>query len=174
MRYTPVAIALHWLMALLIFAIVPLGLYMSDLKLSPTKLQLFSYHKWVGITLLMTALLRLLWRLSHKPPRLDLPPLHKALSGAVHGLLYALLLLIPLSGWLMSSAKGFKTVWLGLLPLPDLIDKNKELGLLLENLHANWSNLLMLLVALHIAAAIKHRFIDRDRILDRMLFGRAS
>lgn len=173
-RYSTTAIALHWLMALLIFCIVPLGLYMTELKLSPTKLQLFSYHKWLGTTLLLLILLRLIWRFMHKPPALPVPRWQKLASEAVHMLFYALMLAIPVSGWLMSSAKGFQTVWLGLLPLPDLIGKNRELGQFLENLHANWSYLLMLFVFLHIAAALKHRFIDRDAIMDRMLPGRPS
>lgn len=202
-RYTTTAIVLHWLMALLIFCIVPLGLYMSDLKLSPVKLQLFSYHKWIGVTLLLLAILRILWRLTHKPPAFQavvkdisappsqpspannalqgkgqtnadasyksMPRWQKLASDAVHKLLYALLMLIPMSGWLMSSAKGFQTVWLGIVPLPDLIAKNRELGNMLEELHANWSYLLMLFVALHIAAALKHRYIDRDEVLSRML-----
>lgn len=202
-RYTTTAIVLHWLMALLIFCIVPLGLYMSDLKLSPVKLQLFSYHKWIGVTLLMLVLLRILWRLTHKPPAFQagvndisappsqpspannalqgkeqtnadasyksMPPWQQHASHAVHVLLYVLLLAIPVSGWLMSSAKGFQTVWLGIVPLPDLIAKNRELGNMLEELHANWSYLLMLFAALHIAAALKHRYIDRDEVLSRML-----
>lgn len=171
-RYTATAIVLHWLMALLIFVVFPLGLYMTGLTLSPTKLQLYSYHKWLGVTLLVLALLRILWRVAHRPPQLDLPVWQKRLSDAVHMLLYALLIAIPMSGWLMSSAKGFQTVWLGIVPLPDLIEKDKELGHLLAEIHANWSYLLLVVVALHIAAALKHRYIDRDEIMGRMFFGR--
>jgi len=169
-RYTATAVVLHWLMALLIFAALPLGLYMADLKLSPTKLQLFSYHKWIGMTLLILALLRLAWRITHTPPALpdSLPRWQKASSQAVHHLLYLLLFAVPLSGWLMSSAKGFQTVLFGVLPIPDLIHKDKELGQLLGAAHENLNYLLLLLIAVHIAAVIKHRYIDHDEILARM------
>lgn len=169
-RYTATAVVLHWLMALLIFAVFPLGLYMADLKLSPTKLQLFSYHKWIGMTLLILALLRLLWRMTHTPPALpdSLPRWQKTSSHAMHHLLYLLLFAVPLSGWLMSSAKGFQTVLFGVLPIPDLINKNKELGNLLGSIHESLNYLLLLLVAAHIAAVIKHRYIDLDGILARM------
>lgn len=174
-RYTTTAIVLHWLMALLIFAVFPLGLYMHDLKLSPTKLQLYSYHKWIGMTLLLLAVLRMLWRIAHKPPpSVTMARWQKRASSAVHALLYALLLFVPLSGWLMSSAKGVQTVWFGLLPLPDLVEKNKLLGQLLGSVHENLNYLLLLLVLVHIAAALKHRYIDRDEVMNRMLPGKSS
>ena len=170
-RYTTTAIVLHWLMALLLFVVFPLGLYMHDLKLSPAKLQLYSYHKWIGVTLLLLALLRILWRIAHTQPPLpaSLPRWQKLGSGVVHALLYVLMLAVPLSGWLMSSAKGVQTVWFGILPLPDLVDKDKALGHLLGNVHQNLNYILLLLVAGHIAAALKHHYVDRDAIFARML-----
>lgn len=170
-RYTSTAILLHWLMALLICAAFPLGLYMADLKLSPAKLQLISYHKWVGIVLLLLAVLRLLWRVTHRPPALPdtLAAWQQRASHAVHHLLYLLLLAVPLSGWLMSSAKGFQTVLFGVLPMPDLVSKNKELGHLLGSVHESLNYLLLALVVVHIAATLKHRFVDRDAVLERML-----
>lgn len=170
-RYTNTAIALHWLVALLIFAAFPLGMYMHDLSLSPTKLQLYSYHKWIGITVLLLTVLRIVWRATHTPPTLpdSLPRWQHIASHATHQLLYVLIFVVPLSGWLMSSAKGFKTVWLGILPLPDLISKDKALGDLLSNVHASLNYLLLALVVLHIAAALKHHLIDRDEVMNRML-----
>ena len=172
-RYTNTAIALHWLIALLIFIAFPLGLYMSDLKLSPTKLQLFSYHKWIGITVLVLAVVRVIWRVTHTPPPLpdSISKLQQMASHMVHGILYLMLFAVPLTGWLMSSAKGFKTVWFGVLPLPDLLDKDKELGHLLEVVHQSLNYILLVLVVLHVAALIKHRFIDHDDVLARMLPG---
>jgi cytochrome b561 len=167
--YTHTAKALHWLIALMIFAVFPLGLYMHDLKLSPVKLQLYSYHKWAGMTVLLLVIVRLLWRITHRPPALSLPRLQQIASNAVHHLLYVLMFAIPLSGWLMSSAKGFQTVLFGILPLPDLLAKDKVLGHTLENVHQSLNYLLLLLVAVHIAAALKHHFIDRDQVLTRML-----
>ncbi|ADL55508.1 cytochrome b [Gallionella capsiferriformans] len=170
-RYNNTAITLHWLVALLIFAAFPLGVYMHELSLSPTKLQLYSYHKWIGITVLLLAVQRVVWRATHTPPALpdNLPRWQKIASHATHQLLYVLLFVVPLSGWLMSSAKGYKTVWLGILQLPDLVSKNKTLGELLSNVHASLNYLLLALVVLHIAAVLKHRLIDRDDVMTRML-----
>ena len=169
--YTGIAIIFHWLIALLFFTAFPLGIYMADLPLSPTKLQLYSYHKWIGITVLMLAILRVLWRISHRPPALpaSLPRWQQIATHAEHHSLYLLLLLIPISGWLMSSAKGFQTVWFGILPLPDLVAKNKALGNFLQETHELLNFTLMGLVSLHILAALKHHFIDHDGILVRML-----
>jgi len=169
--YTGTAIVLHWLVALLIFVAFPLGVYMHELPLSPIKLRLYSYHKWLGITVLMFAILRVLWRISHRPPALpaSLPRWQQIATHAVHHSLYLLLILIPLSGWLMSSAKGFQTVWFGVFPLPDLVAKNKVLGDLLQEVHEVLNFTLLGLVSLHILAALKHHFIDHDGILKRML-----
>lgn len=168
--YTPTAIALHWLIALLILATVPVGLYMQELALSPLKLKLYAWHKWIGVTVFGLALLRLLWRLVHRPPPppAGMPAWQRRLAGTLHGLLYLLLFLIPLTGWLMSSAKGFQTVYLGLLPIPDLLGKDEALGETLALVHQGLNMGLLALLAVHVAAALKHHFIDRDEVLARM------
>lgn len=168
--YTRVAIVLHWLIAVLIFCTFPLGLYMSDLPLSPARVKLFSYHKWIGITILALAILRLGWRSFHRPPPLPatMPRWQQVASHALHYFFYLFLLVVPLSGWLMSSAKGFQTVWLGILPLPDLVSKDKALGELLTEVHESLNWILLVLVCVHVAAALKHHFIDRDGLLLRM------
>jgi cytochrome b561 len=168
-RYTTIAVALHWLVALLIFAGFPLGLYMVELPLSPDKLRLYSYHKWIGVTVLMLVAVRLAWRATHLPPPLPgMPVWQRRTSGAVHALLYVLMFAVPLSGWLMSSAKGFPTVWFGVLPLPDLVAKNRELGDLLANVHKVLNFTLLALVVVHIGAALHHHFIERRPFLQRM------
>jgi len=174
MRYSTPAIVLHWLIALLIFAGFPLGLYMVDLPLSPDKLKLYSYHKWIGITVLMLAAIRLSWRLTHTPPPLPdrVAAWQRHASAIVHGLLYLLMIAIPLSGWLMSSAKGFQTVWFGVLPLPDLIGKDKALGELLAEVHKILNFTLLGLVVLHVGAALQHHFIERQPFLQRMGWGK--
>ena len=171
MTYTRTAIVLHWLIALLILAAFPLGLYMSDLALSPLKLRLISYHKWLGVTVLLLAVARLVWRAGHPPPALPgtIPLWQQRAAHVLHFLLYVLLFAIPLSGWLMSSAKGFQTVYLGLVPLPDLIGKDKALGLLLENVHATLNFTMLALLAGHVGAAFKHQYMERDGVLARML-----
>lgn len=168
--YTRTAIALHWLVALLIFLAFPLGMYMHDLPLSPTKLQLYSYHKWLGIAVLVLAAWRIVWRATHTPPALPdkLPRWQQIASHAMHHTLYVLMFAVPMSGWVMSSAKGFKTVWFGVLPLPDLVGKNKALGELLTGVHQSLNYILLLLVVLHVVAALKHHYVDKDDILTRM------
>jgi cytochrome b561 len=169
-RYNPVSILLHWAVALLIFAAFPLGMYMADLELSPTKLQLFSYHKWIGVTVFALVAVRLAWRAGHPPPPpiAGMPRWQEISSVAIHHLLYLLMIVVPISGWLMSSAKGVQTVWFGVLPLPDLLQKDKELGSLLEDVHQLLAFSMAFLVAIHFAAAIKHQFIDKDGLMLRM------
>ena len=170
-RYTRTAIGLHWLMALLLAGIFGVGLYMHELPLSPWKLQLYSWHKWAGVTVFLLVLVRLGWRLTHRPPSLPATmsrPLRLA-AHAGHGLLYLLMMAIPLTGWLMSSAKGFQTVYFGVLPIPDLLSKDKELGDLLREVHAALNFLLAAVVAGHVGAALKHHLIDEDDVLRRML-----
>lgn len=170
-HYTPTAITLHWLIALLIFVAFPLGIYMHELPLSPDKLRLYSYHKWIGVTVFMLAVIRVYWRATHVPPALpdSMPGWEKFAAHATHYALYVLIFIIPVSGWLMSSAKGFQTVWFGVLPLPDLVDKDKELGDLLLEVHKLLNFLLFGLLLGHVGAALKHHFIQHDDILARMV-----
>jgi cytochrome b561 len=169
--YTRTAIGLHWLIALAIAGSFALGLYMHDLPLSPEKLKLYSWHKWAGVTIFLLVLVRLGWRLRHRPPPLptELPRWQKVAAEGAHHLLYVLMIAIPVSGWLMSSAKGYQTVWFGILPLPDLLGKDKELGDSLREVHELLNFSLAALVLAHAGAALKHHFIDRDGILRRML-----
>ena len=172
-RYSAPAIALHWLLALMIFGAFCVGLYMSDLPLSPTRLKLFNWHKWAGITILSLSALRLLWRLTHRPPAEPAMPLWQArASRAVHGLLYALFFAVPLVGWAYSSAAGFPIVVFGLIPLPDFVAHDKALAELIEPWHGGLAWTMAALVAVHVAAALKHQFIDRDDLLARMVPGR--
>jgi cytochrome b561 len=169
--YTHTAIGLHWLIAIAIIGTFSLGLYMHELPLSPQKLKLYSWHKWAGVTIFLFALLRLTWRLSHQPPALPagMPGWQRSVAAATHVLLYLLMFAVPLSGWLMSSAKGFQTVWFGVLPLPDLLQKDADLGDLLTQLHMLLNFTMAALVGAHAGAALKHHFLDRDEILARML-----
>jgi len=170
-RYTRTAIALHWLMALLLSGLFTVGVYMHDLPLSPQKLKIYSWHKWAGVSLFLLVLVRLAWRIGHRPPALPeiLPGWQKVAAHGLHFLLYLLMISIPLSGWLMSSAKGFQTVWFGVLPLPDLIGKDRELGKILEEVHSILNFGLLTLVVAHAAAALKHHFVEKDDVLSRML-----
>ena len=175
-RYTAVAISLHWGMALLLAGVFAVGVYMHDLPLSPWKLEIYAWHKWAGVTVFLFVLARIAWRLTHRPPALPLTmsPLARMAAHAGHGLLYLLMIAIPLSGWLMSSAKGFQVVYFGVLPIPDLLDKDKALGDVLQEVHETLNMLFAVLVAGHVGVAIKHRLIDKDGVMARMLPRRAE
>ncbi len=171
MSYTKTAKTLHWAMAILLFGLLALGFYMHDLPLSPEKLQLYSWHKWAGVSAFLLVVIRLAWRAAHRPPALpaSMPKPMQFAAHAGHLVLYVLMIAIPLSGWLMSSAKGFQTVWFGVLPIPDLLGKDKELGDLLAQVHLGLNLFFVAVLVGHIGAALKHHFIDKDDILTRML-----
>lgn len=170
-RYTGTAIGLHWIIFVLVFCGWLLGQYMSGLPFSPQKLRYVSWHKWIGVTVFAFVLLRLAWRLYHPPPALpaSVSLLQQRAACAVHALLYVLLIVIPMTGWLYSSAAGVPTVWLGLIQLPDLLQKNKAVADVLKEVHSylNWT--LFALVLGHAGFALKHHFIDRDGVLTRMI-----
>ena len=170
-RYTKTAMSLHWLMAILLVCLFAVGIYMHELPLSPWKLQVYSWHKWAGVTAFILVLARLAWRFTHKPPPLpvNMSISAKSAAHAGHALLYILMIAIPLTGWLMSSAKGIQTVYFGIIPIPDLLAKNKELGKLLRDVHEILNLILVAVVIGHIGAALKHHLIDKDDVLTRML-----
>jgi cytochrome b561 len=170
-HYTSTAKTLHWLISLMIFSLLILGFYMSDLPLSPDKLKFYSWHKWAGVTVFLLVIARLGWRITHTPPDMpeQMPQLQKVAATVFHFALYALMFLIPLSGWLMSSAKGFQTVWFGVFPIPDLLPKDKVVGDALKEVHEALNLLLIGILFVHVLAALKHHFIDKDEVLKQML-----
>lgn len=174
--YTPIAKTLHWLLAVLVPGLAAFGFWMTDLPLSPDKLTYYSWHKWAGVTVFLLAWVRIAWRVTHPAPPLpaSMGPLARIAAHAGHLLLYVLMVAIPLTGWLMSSAKGFQTVWFGVLPLPDLLARNRELGDLLARVHGGLAVSLLVLVAVHVGAALFHHFFHRDDVLRRMLPSRAA
>jgi len=168
--YTRTAVALHWFVAVLITAGFTLGATMTDLHMSPRKLKLYSYHKWIGITVLGLVLIRLLWRLTHPaPPDEPMPRWQRVAAHVTHWLLYALMIATPMVGWLYTSAAGYPVVYLKLWQLPDLVSKNKQLADVLVQVHGVLAWTLLWVVLLHAAAAFKHHFFDRDATLRRML-----
>jgi cytochrome b561 len=177
-RYTLIAIALHWLLGAAVLAMFAVGVYMSDLPFSPLRLKLYNWHKWAGVTFLALTAVRLLWRLSHRPPALPpsiaaaMPPWQTRAYHATHHVFYVLFFVVPLLGWAYSSAAGFPIVWFGQIALPDLLPVNKEWAEMIKPLHKLSALALVALAALHIGAALKHQWIDRDGLLQRMLPGR--
>lgn len=178
-RYNGLAMALHWLLGLSILALFGVGVYMADLPFTPMRLKLYNWHKWAGMSLLILSVLRLLWRLTHRPPALPhsitqrMPGWQLWAHHAVQNLMYGLFFAVPLIGWAYSSAAGYPIVLFGQLPLPDLLAPDKELAELIKPLHALSAFALLGLAGLHIAAALKHHWIDRDGLMDRMLPGRS-
>ena len=173
-RYTSVAIGLHWLLALMLLGSFSFGLYMSDLPFSPQRVKLYNWHKWAGMTIFALSLLRLLWRATHRPPvDLPAPAWQQRAAHATHGALYLLFFAVPLVGWAYSSAAGFPVVWFGVLPLPDFVPADKALAEAIKPWHGYLAFAMAALVILHVAAAFKHQFVDRDGLLDRMRPGKA-
>ncbi len=180
--YTLVAIILHWVMALGIIALAVMGLYMTHVKLPPQQLfYLYQLHKSIGITLLLSAFLRLGWRLMHRAPTLpnSISLAQKSVAKVSHWLLYLALFALPLTGWAVVSASPFDIPtalfgvirWPDLPFLPNLADKNVVEAVLID-IHAYGAWALIALVVLHAGAALHHHFIKRDDIVRRMLPGR--
>ena len=173
-RYNSAAIALHWVTAALIIANLLLGLTMVRLPISPQKLHWYLWHKSIGITIFVLTSGRLAWRaIRPHPVPVAMPPWQRRATAVSHALLYVLLFATPISGWIYSSATGVQVVYLGTLPLPNLVPKDRALADVLRLVHIGLNSLLFTVIGIHAAAALKHHFIDRDTVLARMLpFGR--
>jgi cytochrome b561 len=171
-KYGGTAILLHWLVALLIIGAFTLGLVMVDIPgLTPTKLKYFSWHKWAGVTVLALACIRLLWRLSHPIPpySYDMPRWQISAAHLLHLLLYVLIFAVPLTGYFYTLSAGVPVVYFGVIPLPVLIAPNPELKAVLKLAHYVLNMTMLACVIVHVAAALKHHFVDRDDVLKRML-----
>jgi cytochrome b561 len=170
--YGVVAVVLHWLLAALIVVAFFVGLSMVDLPFSPRRFRLFNWHKWLGIGALILSAARLVWRASgHPPPPLPAgtPAWQRSAYRATHLVFYALFFVVPLLGWAYTSAVGVPVVFLGVLPLPDFVPRDKALGdEIFKPLHEAGSWLLAAIVVVHVAAAFKHHFVERDGLLARM------
>ena len=176
-RYSTTAIVLHWVLGLAILSLFGMGIYMTGLPFSLLRLKLYNWHKWAGMTILALSLLRLLWRMTHRPPALPaaivrvMPAWQQHVHHATHVALYALFFIVPLIGWAYSSAAGFQIVMFSVLPLPDILPTDKALALFIKPWHEISAFALVGLALLHIAAALKHHWIDRDGLISRMLPG---
>ena len=172
-RYHVFSIVIHWLIAGLIvlqFILANLAEGAEDADQTLRQLALLANHKSVGITVLALAIVRLLWRLKTPPPKLprEMDQWQVLASHISHWTLYGLIFLIPISGWLMSSATAYSVSWFNLLQLPDLVSPNADAAEVYEEIHEVLATVLFVVALVHILAALKHRFIDRDGVLERM------
>lgn len=170
--YDPVAKTLHWLMALAILFLIGFGLYMVTQPPSLRTYRMFDFHKAVGISLMVLAILRLGWRLYRPAPPVlteGVKPWELWMAHVVHIALYALMIVIPIVGWIGASASGLPMSFFGLSPIPALIGPSQQLQDLALSLHGWLNKLFMLAIALHVAGALKRHFILRDATLRRML-----
>ena len=174
-QYSLASALLHWVMAAFIVAGFGLGVTLSAMPLSPTKFRYIAWHKWIGITVLGLLALRLLSRLLTRAPALPktMSSLMRRLASATHLTLYGLMFAVPLTGWAMSSAYGISVVYLKFFRLPELLVPNPALAGQLRLVHARLAWTMAAAVLGHIAAALKHHFLDRDGLLSRLaVFGR--
>jgi cytochrome b561 len=166
--YGAVAIALHWAMAVLLIGLALLGLYMvalPEVGFDTRKILLILYHKEIGMLALALFAVRLAWRVTNILPHLleELPDWQKVTARFVHLCFYALMFALPMSGWLMTSAAGIPVSFLQLFTVPDLIGPNDYLFRQLIEIHKWLSYALLVLLAMHAGAALRHRFTYRDR-----------
>ncbi len=169
--YGTVAKLLHWSIVVLLIAQFSVAWTMPDISRGTVPTGLIGWHLSIGTTILAVAFLRLAWRLSHPAPGAP-PALSRALqllSRATHYGLYALLLILPLMGWMNASARGWPVRLFGMVSLPALVTKGSTLGMQMGDLHATTALILLAVVALHVAGALYHALVLRDRTLQRMI-----
>ncbi len=176
-HYNAVAKTLHWLIACGIIGMLALGWIMTSMPNAPLKFSLFQWHKSIGITIMLLAVFRLVWRLMHKtvplPP--GMPRWEIIAAKTTHVVFYVLIIGMPLTGWIMVSASplNLPTILYGIIPWPHLpvlptLDNKREIGHFFGGMHGLLAYLIAGLLVLHVGAALKHHFINRDDVLIRM------
>jgi len=170
-RFGIVATTLHWLTLVLLVGAFTLAISMVNMPFSPRKLELYSWHKWVGVTIFLVAVLRLAWRLANPVPRQSpsMPQWQRRLAGLSHAALYAILIVMPVTGWIMSSALNLPVVYLGLVHIPSPFGVDRALGETMKVVHLSLAVTLVALVTIHVLASLYHHLILRDDTLRRML-----
>jgi cytochrome b561 len=175
-HYTRTAVGLHWAVAGFIIAALFMGWTMTSMDVSPQRLKVYNWHKWVGVTVLLLATVRLLWRLTHRAPPLvaSVPGWQRGAAHAVHGLLYLLMFVQPLTGWIYSNYSGYPVVYLGKIALPNLVERDRELAATWVQVHGTLAVVLAVLIGAHVLAALYHQLVVRDGTLLRMFTWRAA
>jgi cytochrome b561 len=175
-QYGSLARFFHWAVALLVVATVPLAWAMLNLRSGPTQDLLFTIHQSIGLTIFALVVLRLAWRSANPPPPLpaSVSPVQARLARLNHWLLYLVLVLMPVTGYLSVTAGGYPLSFFGLFDVPRLVAKGKSLAHLTEATHLALQYVIYALVVLHVAAALHHRWVKHDGVLRRMWPGRAA
>ena len=173
-RYGAIAQLLHWLVVIGVLLQFIWAWRIDETDSIRQQFALVVEHKSIGMTILGLAILRLLWRMFNRPPPYPstMPGWERAAASITHWLLYALILLMPLSGWAWSTAAGYGAEFYGLLDIPGFVPVNEDLADELEDLHEALAVALPVVAGIHIAAALRHHFVLRDGVLKRMLPGR--
>jgi cytochrome b561 len=162
---------LHWTITAFLLIQIPLAWYMIDLPLGPDKFAKYALHKSFGAVLFTLAVARLIWMIISSRPQLppDTKRYEKILAKSTQGLLYLLVIIMPISGWVMSSAANVPVTVFGVIALPNLVEPNEQLMEIMQNVHEMQSIALLSLVTFHVVAGLKHHFLDRDNVLHSML-----
>jgi len=171
--YTGMAVVMHWVMALFILLNLAVGFFMETFaNPSPQRNEVLFYHASIGTVILALAVLRLGWRLTHQPPPLpsSIPKLRQTAAHGLHWVLYLLIIVQPISGYVHRMAGNHLVSFFGLFNLPVLVGRNESLRLVTDVIHDTGGITMAILVVAHIGAALKHRFMDRDRVMQRMIF----
>ena len=170
-RFGLVSKALHWLTLVLLVGAFTLAVSMVNMPFSPRKLEFYSWHKWLGVTIFLVVLVRLAWRLANPVPLQPsgMPQWQRRFAALSHGALYAILIVMPITGWIMSSALNLPVVYLGLIHIPSPFGVNRALGETMKLVHLSLAVTLLVLVIIHALAALYHHFALRDDVLRRML-----
>jgi cytochrome b561 len=170
-HYPATSKLLHWLVAICVLTTAPVAIAMTRVGKGPTQDMLYNFHKSLGVLILVLMLLRLINRLAVGAPIADpgIVPWQKTVSSVVHTSLYVLLLAMPVVGYIANSAYGASTPFFGLFNLPMIVEKNDELATQLFAIHRWVGRLVILIVLVHVGAALYHYFVLRDDVLKRML-----
>lgn len=174
-RYTRTAMAFHWLISVMVLGMICLGFWMGDIpRGTPERTFYFNLHKSIGLTIAILVLFRLWWRAKNPPPPLpaSVPAWQAQASRISHALLYLCLILMPLSGFSASQFTKYGVTYFGLFKIPPLGWENRDIYALLQGIHGVTATLLVVLVAIHILAALKHLLVNRDGVFQRMLPGK--
>jgi cytochrome b561 len=163
--------ALHWTTAILLVALFGLGVSMTRWVADDQKIRVYGWHEWIGLTVFGLTALRLIWRLWHPAPPIDVPRWERLTATVVYIAIYLILLVQPIVGWLMSTAYGFPVVYLGLVALPTPVPVDRALAERLDGIHVALALTLAALVAVHVAGVLYHHLVRRDALLRRMLAG---